>query len=479
MEQFFKFSERGTDLRTEIIAGLTTFLTMAYIIFVNPGILSAAGVPFEGAATATALGAALMCVTMGLVSNRPLALASGMGLNAVVTFSIIGFQQANVPWQVGMAVIFVEGIIIFLLVLTGLREAIMNAIPIDLKRAIGVGIGLFITLLGLVEGGIITPNAATLVSLGDFTNEYVWITLIGLFAILAFMALRIKGDILWGIGVATVAALLLGITKVPETIVGPLDFSTFFAPFQTPEGTSSIALLQIFTPALLFAVFAVMLSDFFDTMGTVISVGEQAGFVDEKGQVPEIRGILMVDSAAATTGGLFGASSITTYIESAAGVAEGGRTGLTAIVTGVLFAAAAFFTPVVKMIGGGYAVENSERFGSFAGSGFAVPEGANFTSFPITAGALIIVGFLMMKTVREIPWNNLEEAFPAFLTIVGIPLTYNISWGIGMGFISYVVIKLFHNKLREIHPLMWVASIAFLIAFLQTPLLNLITGSAG
>ncbi len=474
MDRFFKFAERGTNLRTELIAGVTTFLTMAYIVFVNPGILSAAGVPFEGAATATALGAALMCIAMGFITNRPLALASGMGLNAVVTFSIIGFQQANVPWQVGMSVIFVEGIIIFLLVLTGLREAIMNAIPLDLKRAIGVGIGLFITLLGLIEGGVITPNAATVVSLGDFTAPYVWVTLIGLFAILAFMALKIKGDILWGILVATVAALVIGVTKLPDAVVGPLDFSTFFAPFQAVEG--GLAVMQIFTPALLFAVFAVMLSDFFDTMGTVISVGEQAGFTDADGKVPGIRNILLVDSAAAATGGLFGASSITTYIESAAGVAEGGRTGLTAIITGALFFVAAFFAPIVKMIGGGYAVTNAERFGSFAGSGFTVPEGTSFTSFPITAGALIIVGFLMMRTVREIPWDDLEEAFPAFLTIVGIPLTYNISWGIGLGFISYVMIKLFHNKASEVHPLMWVASAAFLLAFLQAPILAMIAG---
>ncbi len=458
MERFFKFSERGTDLRTEIVAGVTTFLTMAYIIFVNPGILSAAGVPFEGAATATALGAALMCVAMGVITNRPLALASGMGLNAVVTFSIIGFQQANVPWQVGMSVIFAEGILIFVLVLSGLREAMMNAIPLDLKRAIGVGIGLFITLIGLVEGGLITPDSATIVALGDFTHPYVWVTLIGLFAILAFMALRIKGDILWGIAIATIAALLIGVTRLPGSVVGPLDFSTFLAPFQTPEGSSTIALAQIFTPALLFAVFAVMMSDFFDTMGTVISVGEQAGFTEADGTVPGVRDILLVDSAAAATGGLFGASSITTYIESAAGVAEGGRTGLTAIVTGVLFAIAAFFSPLVKMVGGGFAVDNAERFASFAGAGFSVPEGASFTSFPITAGALIIVGFLMMQTVREIPWTDLEEAFPAFLTIVGIPLTYNISWGIGLGFISYVVIKLFHRKANEIHPLMWAAS---------------------
>ena len=309
MDSFFKFKERGTNFQTELLAGVTTFLTMAYIVFVNPGILSAAGVPFEGAATATALGAALMCLAMGFITNRPLALASGMGLNAVVTFSIIGFQQANVPWQVGMSVIFVEGLIILALVLSGAREAIMNAIPLDLKRAIGVGIGLFITVIGLIEGGIIVPNAATVVSLGDFTKPYVWVTLIGLFAILAFMALEIKGDILWGILVATVAALLLGVTKLPNgrRRLRPTSRPSWRRS-RFPTAPSSMAILQIFTPALLFAVFAVMLTDFFDTMGTVISVGEQAGFADDEGKVPGIKNILLVDSAAASVGGLFGAS---------------------------------------------------------------------------------------------------------------------------------------------------------------------------
>jgi AGZA family xanthine/uracil permease-like MFS transporter len=463
VEKFFKFTERGTNLRTEILAGITTFMTMAYIIFVNPGILSAAGVPFAGAATATALGAALMCVCMGVFTNRPFALASGMGLNAVVTFSVIGFAQSNVPWQVGMSVIFAEGIIILLLVLTGLREAVMNAIPLDLKRAIGVGIGLFITTIGLNEGGFIKPNSATLVSLGDFTQKYVWVAVIGLLAILMFMALKVKGDILWGILVATAAALLFGITKWPTGgIVAAPDFGTFLAPFQQVKG--GLALTQIFTPALLLLVFAIMLTDFFDTMGTVISVGEQAGFVDKTGKVPGIKGILVVDSIAASVGGLFGASSITTYIESAAGVAEGGRSGLTSMVTGALFAIAAFFAPLVGMIGGGFDTGNAEHFGQLAGAGFTVPGGSYFM-YPITAGALIVVGFLMMRTVREIPWTDLEEAFPAFLTIVGIPLTYNISYGIGFGFISYVIIKVFHGKTKDVHPLMWIVSAAFVVTF--------------
>jgi adenine/guanine/hypoxanthine permease len=288
------------------------------------------------------------------------------------------------------------------------------------------------------------------------------VTLIGLVAILAFMALGIKGDILWGILVATAAALLLGVTSIPDKIFAAPDFSTFLAPFQQVKG--GMAITQIFTPTLLLMVFAIMLTDFFDTMGTVISVGEQAGFVDKEGRVPGIRGILVVDSIAASVGGLFGASSITTYIESAAGVAEGGRSGLTSIVTGAFFAVAAFLAPVVGMIGGGFNTGNTEHFGQLAGAGFTVPEGAYFM-YPITAGALIVVGFLMMRTVREIPWTNFEEAFPAFLTIVGIPLTYNISYGIGFGFISYVLLKCFHRKFKDIHPLMWVVSVAFAITF--------------
>ncbi len=471
MEGFFKFKERGTNARTELLAGVTTFLTMAYIIFVNPGILSAAGVPFAGAATATALGAALMCVCMGLIANRPFALASGMGLNAVVTFSLIGFQQSNVPWQVGMSVIFVEGIVILLLVLTGFREAVMNAIPLDLKRAIGVGIGLFIATIGLNEGGFIRPAPITLVGLGDFSQKYVWVTVIGLLAILMFMALKVKGDILWGILVAWVAAMLLGVTTLPKAVFGAPDFSTFFAPFQQVNG--SMAITQIFTPVLLLALFAIMLTDFFDTMGTVISVGEQAGFVDEQGNVPGVKNILAVDSVAASVGGLFGASSITTYIESAAGVAEGGRTGLTAIITGALFAVAAFLAPIVGTVGGGFVIANEQQYGSFVGSGFQAPAG-DYYVYPITAGALIVVGFLMMKTVREIDWMSLEDAFPAFLTIVGIPLTYNISYGIGFGFISYVFIKIFAGKARDVHPLMWVVSAAFVIAFIMPAIQKLV-----
>jgi len=474
VESFFKLQERGTNLQTELLAGLTTFLTMAYIIFVNPGILSDAGVPFAGAATATALGAALMCLCMGLIANRPLALASGMGLNAVLTYSVIGFQQSNVPWQVGMAVIFLDGVIMFILVMTGFRELVFEAIPTDLKRAIGVGIGLFITTIGLNEGGFIAPNHATLISLGDFSQKYVWVSLIGLFAILTFMALGIKGDILWGILVAAIASVLLGLTKVPSSLVATPSFTTFFAPFQMvgKPGQQSMAITQILTPTLLVAVFAILLTDFFDTIGTTVAVGEQAGFVGPDGKVPGLRRILGVDGAAAAVGGLFGASSITTYIESASGVAEGGRTGIVPIVVAGFFALSIFFAPIIQMVGGGFNVGTTAHFAEFAGAGFKIPNGL-YNVYPVTAGALIIVGFLMMRLVREIPWTNFEEAFPAFLTIVGIPLTYNISYGIGFGFISYVLIKLLHRKASQVHWLMYVVSAAFLVAFLETAIVGL------
>jgi len=464
IKDFFRLRERGTNYRTEILSGITTFMTMAYIIFVNPAILSKAGVPFAGAATATAVGAAVMCICMGLAANRPIAMASGMGLNAALTFTVIGFQQANVPWQVGMAVIFVEGAIIFLLVLTGLREAVMNAIPMNIKRAIGVGIGLFITVIGLAEGGIVRPAPVTFVSLGDFTQGSVWITLIGVFAILVFMSLRWKGSMLLGILSAGLAAMCMGMISPPSQIAAWPDFSTFFAPFARIDGT--LAIMKVFSPVLLMAVFAIMLTDFFDTMGTVVAVGEQAGFVDSQGRVPEIRRVLVVDSLGAMTGGLFGASSVTSYIESSAGVADGGKTGLMPVVTGLLFAVAAFFTPLVAVIGGGCKVPNSTEYILLGQSGFTVPAD-NFFLYPVTAGALIVVGFLMMKTVRDIPWDDFEESFPAFLTIIGIPMTYSISHGIGFGFISHVVIKALHGKARQVHPLMYVVSAAFVAMFLM------------
>lgn len=465
IQRRFRTAEHQTTVRTELLAGATTFATMAYIVFVNPGILSAAGVPFEGAVTATALGSALMCLLMGCVTNKPLALAPGMGLNAMIAFSVIGFQQQNVPWQVGMSVILIEGLLILSLVLIGLREAVMHAIPRDLKRGIGVGIGLFLTMIGMNQGGLIAPAPITLLTLGRFNQPYVWVTLIGLLGIVTLMAFRVQWSILGGIVMATLAAWLLNLTALPPgSLVQTPSFETFFAVLGSNE--HGLYVWQALKPALLPTIFGIMLTDFFDTMGSIVAVGEPAGFVQPDGKVPGLRSILLVDSAAAAIGGLFGASSMTTYIESAAGVAQGGRTGLTSVTTGLLFVLATFCIPVVKMVGGGVPISNLDHYAAFAGSGFSVPPG-DFLLYPITAGALITVGFLMMHSLGEIQWRDWPESFPAFLTIVGIPLTYNISSGIGFGFVSWTVIKLLQSRAREVHPLMFVISTAFVAAFVM------------
>lgn len=449
MDKFFKYTERGSSLSTEIIAGITTFLTMAYIIFVNPAILSLSdvpdlpagvGVPFAGALTATCIGAAVMCIAMGIFANRPIALASGMGLNAIVAFTLV--LGLGLPWQVAMSVIFIEGIVILFLVLFGLREAIMNAIPVSLRRAIAVGIGLFIAFIGLKGGGIVVANDATLLSLGDLTSPTALVALIGLVVTLLMMALKVKGDILIGILVATVASVAMGVSSLPEGIVAAPDFSTFGAPFQVVNG--SMAITQVFTPVLILMAFSILMSDFFDTMGTVVGVGEGAGFVTKEGEVEDIRPILVVDSVAAAVGGLFGASSITSYVESASGVGDGGRTGLTVIVTGLLFIAAVFFAPLIGVVSGA-----------------------------ATAGALITVGFLMMQPIKEIDWTDLTIGLPAFFTIIMIPLTYNITNGIGFGFIAYVLLMAFTGKIKEVKPLMWVAAIAFLVMFCFEPIMAL------
>ena len=450
MDKFFKIKERGSTVATELIAGVTTFLAMAYIIFTNPAILSLAGVkgagslamPFNGVLTATCLGAALMCIFMGLYANRPIALASGMGINAVVAFTLI--LGLHVPWQVAMSVIFAEGVIILLLVLFGLREAIMAAIPVNLRRAIGVGIGLFITFIGLKGGEIVVSNPDTLVALGDFTKPVVWVALIGLIVTIILRALKVKGDILIGIVAATIFAVIFGVAKLPQGIFAAPDFSTFAAPFRQVNGKT--ALLQIFTPTLLIFVFALMMSDFFDTMGTLVGVGTEGGFTDHDGNVEDAKKMLIVDSVAAASGGFLGASSITSYVESASGVGDGGRTGLTVIVVGLLFALCVFFAPIISIVPGA-----------------------------ATSGALIVVGFLMMMSIKDIDWSSFEEAFPAFLLLITIPLTYSITNGIGIGFIAYVITKISKGKIKEVKPLMWIAVAAFLVVFLQAPITKLLS----
>lgn len=435
METFFKLKERGTSVAREARAGLTTFLAMSYIIALNPLILSAAGVPLTATITSTCFGAGIMTILMGLFANRPLALASGLGINSMIAVATTAYCAGD--WHAAMAVIFVEGIVILLLVLCGLRQAIMDAIPVSLRHAISVGLGLFIAMIGLANAKIITANEATMVGFGNISDPSFIVGCIAIIATIIFVSFKVKGALLLGILVAVLSGIPLGITTAPQGIFSLPDFSTFGAPFLTDEqGVMGIAKV-ITTPTLLILAFSLMMSDFFDTMGTAMAVAKEGEFLDENGNVEDMRQILIVDSCAAWVGGLLGASSITTYVESTSGAADGGRTGLSSIVTGLLFIVFAFFAPVIAVIPGA-----------------------------ATCGALVYVGYLMMSEAVSIDWSDLLEGLPAFLIIAGIPFTYSISTGIGLGFIGYVVVALAMGKAKEIKPLMWVAALAFLFYFL-------------
>ena len=435
LDQFFKISERGSSVSTEVIGGLTTFLAMSYIIAVNPAMMTVAGIPFNAALTATCFGAAIMTVAMGVFANRPIALASGMGINAIVAYSLC--LGLGVDWRVAMGVVFLEGVIILILVLCGLRKAVMDAIPVSLRRAIGIGIGLFIAFIGLKGGGFIAADESTFIVLGDLTSPVAFVSAVSIIVAVVFTALKFKAGLLISIIVATVVGIPLGVTPpIGEFTFAP-DFSAFAAPFQmTPDGVMGI--IEVLTqPVLLLFVFSLLMSDFFDTMGTVVAVGSRGDFVDKNGDVENVKAILTVDSAAAAAGGFMGASSITSFVESVSGAAAGARTGLSNIVVGVAFAACAFLAPVIGMVTGS-----------------------------ATCGALVVVGYLMLTEISEIDWSDISTAFPAFITIIGIPFTYSIANGIGLGFISYCIIKVAQGQFKDVKPLMWFASLAFLAAFI-------------
>jgi AGZA family xanthine/uracil permease-like MFS transporter len=439
---YFKFAERGTDLVTEARAGLTTFMVMAYIIFLNGNIIAGPlGLQKSDVAAGTALIGGIMTIAMGVFANYPFALAAGLGINAIVAFSL---TAQGLDAKGAMGVIVLEGIVVTILVLVGLREAIMNAVPLALKRSIGVGIGLFILFIGFANGGLIVANCApdsatlgfcdgTLVTLAFPNSPGAFVFLLGLAITFILYARRIRAALIISILVTTVIAVLVGVQKVDLSGIGALPtFGTLGLGLQDPF--QAFAKLGALTAVL--TIFAIMLSDFFDTMGTVTGIAAEAGLATPDGGVPGIGRVLMVDSVAAIAGGLGGVSSNTTYIESAAGVADGGRTGFASVITGILFLLAIFLSPIAGLI----------------------PTQA-------TAPALVLVGYLMFTLVRDINVADLEDGLPALLTIILMPLTYDITVGIGAGFISWVLLKVVRGKMSEIHVLMWVVSIAFLIYF--------------
>jgi AGZA family xanthine/uracil permease-like MFS transporter len=439
LDRYFGYTRRGSSLRIEALGGLSTFLTMSYILFVNPAILSAAGLPFNAVAVATALAAAVMTLLMGLIANYPFALASGLGLNAVVAFDVI--LGRKLPWQTGMAVVVVEGLIAVILVALGAREAVMRAIPNSLKLSIGVGIGLFITLVGLREGGIVVNNPATGIGLGDLTSGAAEIALLGIFVAGALVVRGVRGALLIGIATATAAGLIFGVLDTPSGVTNIPDSSDF-----STIGDSLSHIGDALTVALIPVIFSLFMTDFFDTLGTAYGLGEAAELIDERKELPRIGRVLMVDSAAAAVGGAAGVSSVTTYVESGAGIEEGARTGLASVVTAIFFLLAIFFVPVVGLVGQDVQVAK----GTFI--------------HPAIAPAMVIVGYMMMRLVTLIDWSDPEVAFPAFMLIAGIPLTFSIAAGIGFGVIAHVVVKVVTGKAREVSLLMY-ALVPLFIAF--------------
>jgi AGZA family xanthine/uracil permease-like MFS transporter len=478
LDNFFRISERGSTVSREIRGGLVTFFTMAYIVVLNPLIIGTVpdidGKFLGGGSTpdlalvaaATALVAGLVTILMGVVANFPLALATGLGLNAFVAFSI----ASEMSWADAMGLVVIEGLIILVLVLTGFRKAVFHAVPTGLKTAISVGIGLFIAFIGLVDAGVVrrNPDASNTpvpVGFGAGGELAGWPTLVfvlGLLAIIVMMVLKVRGAILIGIVGATALAIVIeAIADIGPSFIAPGQVNPHGWGLNVPKlpdswvETPDFGLLGNFSllgswdrvgfiAALLF-VFTLLLADFFDTMGTMTAIGAEAGLLDEKGAPIGAQRILVVDSIAAAAGGAASVSSNTSYIESASGVGDGARTGLASVVTGVLFLLATFLAPVVAIV-----------------------------PYEAATPALVVVGFLMMMQVRGIDWDDLEIAIPAFLTIVLMPFTYSITVGIGAGFVTYVLIKAVRGKTAQVHPLLWVVSALFVLYFALNPLEQLL-----
>ena len=449
LEKFFKLKENGTNVRTEVVAGVTTFMTMAYILAVNPSILSASGMDAQAVLIATAIASFIGTICMALLANYPFALAPGLGLNAYFAYTVCG--SMGYSWQIALFAVFVEGLIFIVLSLTNVREAIFNAIPLQFKKGVSVGIGLFIAFIGLQNAGIVVNNDSTLVSIVDFTADFhtsgisALLAVIGIFIIAVLYVKKVKGAILIGIFATWILGIICQLTGLYVVTPDAGYYSLIPAWSSFNLGAISSVFGQCFKADFsslrafdfVAIVCAFLFVDIFDTLGTLIGCATKADMLDKEGKLPRIKEALLADAIATTAGAVLGTSTTTTFVESSAGVAEGGRTGLSSVVTGLLFLLAVFLSPIFITIP------------SFA-----------------TAPALLFVGFLMISAVTAIDFNDFTEAVPAYLALIAMPLTYSISEGIAAGVISYVVINLISGKAKKITPLMYVLAVLFICKFI-------------
>lgn len=430
LEKLFRLTEKGTTVKTELLAGLTTFVAMAYIIFVNPSILADAGIPKDAAIAATIWSAVIGTMIMGLWANFPIAVAPGMGLNAFFAYYVCGVLGLH--WTVALGAVFFSGIVFLILTVTNIRQLIIDAVPMSLKYAIVVGIGMFIAFIGLQNAGIVVNNDATLVNLGHMTKPGPLLACFGLLLTAGLMARNVQGNLLIGILATTALSMILGISAVPTGIDSVMSFEL---PSLAPT-FMQLDIMGALKYGIISIIFTFTIVELFDNMGTLIGLSRKAKLMDDKGHIENLDKALITDSVGTIMSSVLGTSTVTSYVESAAGIAQGGRTGLTAVTVAVLFAVSLIFAPLIGLV-----------------PAFA------------TAPALIIVGALMMMEVTNINFEDFTEGFPAFMTIIMMPLTYSIASGFGFGFVSYAAVKLLSGRAKEVSVFMWIITVIFLINF--------------